>query len=532
MYRFVSVAGIFGLLLIAWLLSEDKKRVPWRVIGWGIGLQVLFALFILKTPVGLAVFDATRLFVNRILDFTVAGASFVFGSLALNPNNPEHLRYGQPMGFFFFFGALPTIIFFASLMSILYHLGIMQKVVQGVAWVMVRTMGTSGAESLNAAANIFVGQTEAPLVVKPYLAQMTKSEIMAVMAAGFATIASGVFAVYASMGVDAGHLLAASVMSAPAALVMAKIMCPETEEPLTKGTVRLKVERTTVNIIDAAATGAADGMRLMLNVGAMLIAFLGLLAMVNYVLGALDRFVMQTLLQRPPIGLNLDMVLGWLFTPLAALLGFEWRDVPKMAAILGTQIAANEFVAYTKLVALKDVISPRSFTLATYALCGFANFGSIAIQLGGIGAMVPERRQDLAKLGLRAMVAGALGCYLVATIAGVLISDREAEWRYLVELRQRAERVQVLVQPRRIALKFAQSGDPEEQKVAREVLTKLRQRAEQLWRETDAKAKVLLTQGKRDEAFRLYDELARTIAFPEWAEKARQAAKAITHPNP
>jgi CNT family concentrative nucleoside transporter len=273
-------------------------------------------------------------------------------------------------------------------------------------------------------------------------------------------------------------------------------------------------------------------MRLMLNVGAMLIAFLGLLAMVNYVLGALDRFVMQTLLQRPPIGLNLDMVLGWLFTPLAALLGFEWRDVPKMAAILGTQIAANEFVAYTKLVALKDVISPRSFTLATYALCGFANFGSIAIQLGGIGAMVPERRQDLAKLGLRAMVAGALGCYLVATIAGVLVSDREAEWRYLVELRQRAERVQVLVQPRRIALKFAQSGDPEERKVAREVLTKLRQRAEQLWRETDAKAKVLLTQGKRDEAFRLYDELARTIAFPEWAEKARQAAKAITHPNP
>ena len=238
---------------------------------------------------------------------------------------------------------------------------------------------------------------------------------------------------------------------------------------------------------------------------------------------------MQRLLQRPTIGLNLDMVLGWLFTPLAAMLGFEWRDVPKMAAILGTQIAANEFVAYTKLVALKDVISPRSFTLATYALCGFANFGSIAIQLGGIGAMVPERRQDLARLGLRAMVAGALACYLTATIAGILISDHEAEWRYLLEVRQRAERVKVLVQPRRIVLKFVRSDDPQEREVAHEVLTKLRQRAEQLWRETEAKAQRLLKQGKKDEAVRLYDQLAQIIAFPEWAKKARQAAQALGH---
>ncbi len=535
MERVISALGIFALLFLAWLCSSNRKVVQWRVVVWGLALQFAFALFILRTPIGLKIFDWAREAINTLLGFTTYGAAFVFGHLALNPNNPAHeplmAQYGKPIGLVFFFGVLTTIIFFASLMSILYHLGIMQAIVKAVAWVMVRTMGTSGAESLSAAANIFVGQTEAPLVVRPYVAQMTKSELMAVMTGGFATIAGGVMAAYVAFGIDAGHLLTASVISAPAALVMAKLMEPETEEPLTKGTVRVTFERTTVNLIDAAAVGAADGLRLAFNVAAMLVAFLALLAMVNAFLGWLDRTVIAQLIPlqgRAP--LSLETLLGYLFAPLAFLLGTPTQDVLTMGSLMGIKVAANEFVAYVRLADLKDTIDPRTFVIATYALCGFANFGSIAIQIGGISAIAPERRADLARLGLKAMWAGALASWLTACVAGVLIGEREAKWRYLVDLSRRVEQVKVFVQPYEIATEFAQSGDAEERELAEQVLNKLRQRAEKMWVETDERARKLINEGKQSEAAKLYENFARQVAFPEYRQKAWEKARVLRAP--
>ena len=532
MERLVSVVGIFALLLLAWLCSSNRRVVQWRVVIWGMALQFAFALFILRTPIGLKIFDWAREAINTILGFTTYGAAFVFGHLALNPNNPAHeplmAQYGKPIGLVFFFGVLTTIIFFASLMSILYHLGIMQAVVKAVAWVMVRTMGTSGAESLSAASNIFVGQTEAPLVVRPYVAQMTRSELMAVMTGGFATIAGGVMAAYVAFGIDAGHLLTASVISAPASLVMAKLMEPETEEPLTKGTVRVTFERTTVNLIDAAAVGAADGLRLAFNVAAMLVAFLALLAMINAFLGWLDRTFISLLipLQGRQV-LSLETLLGYLFAPLAFLLGTPTQDVLTMGSLMGIKVAANEFVAYVRLADLKDTIDPRTFVLATYALCGFANFGSIAIQIGGISAIAPERRADLARLGLKAMWAGALATWLTACVAGTLISEREARWRYLVDLSKRTEQVKVFVQPYEIAKEFVNSDNPKERELAEEVLEKLKERAKRLWDETEQKVQRLLKEGKRNEAIKAYEDFARQIAFPEWQRKAWEKAKSL-----
>ncbi len=535
MDRAVSAFGILALLALAWLCSSNRKIVQWRVLVWGLALQFAFALLILRTPVGLKIFDWAREAINTLLGFTTYGAAFVFGHLALNPNNPAHeplmAQYGKPIGLVFFFGVLTTIIFFASLMSILYHLGVMQAIVKAVAWVMVRTMGTSGAESLSAAANIFVGQTEAPLVVRPYVAQMTKSELMAVMTGGFATIAGGVMVAYVAFGIDAGHLLTASVISAPAALVMAKLMEPETEEPLTKGTVRVTFERTTVNLIDAAAVGAADGLRLAFNVAAMLVAFLALLAMVNAFLGWLDRTIISQFIPlqgRAPI--SLEMLLGYLFAPLAFLLGTPIQDVLTMGSLIGIKVAANEFVAFVRLAELKDTVDPRTFVVATYALCGFANFGSIAIQIGGISAIAPERRADLARLGLKAMWAGALASCLTACAAGILVSEREARWRYLLDLSRRVEQVKVFVQPYEIATEFAQSDNAEEKEFAKQVLNKLRKRAEKLWAEADERAQKLVSQGKRTVAVELYENFARQIAFPEYRQKAWEKAKLLRAP--
>lgn len=527
--RLISVIGMAVLLLLAWACSSNRRLIQWRVIVWGLGLQFAFALFILHTQVGLVIFDAARIFIKNVLDFSTTGAAFVFGRLALRPEHagtPLAQDYGEPMGMFFFFGVLTTIVFFASLISILYHLGVMQALVKAVAWVMVRTMGTSGAESLSGAANIFVGQTEAPIVVRPYIATMTKSEIMAVMTCGFATIAGGVMAAYVAFGMDAGHLLTASVISAPAALVMAKLMEPETEEPLTKGTVRVTFERTTVNIIDAAATGAADGLRLAFNVAAMLLAFLALLAMINTLLALIDgRLVTVGLLSPLATGrpvLSLETIFGYLFSPLAFFLGTPYQDMLTMGSLMGIKVAANEFVAFLKLAEFKDTVDPRTFVLATYALCGFANFGSIAIQIGGISTLAPERRADLARLGLKAMWAGALASWLTACVAGVLISEQEARWRYLMDLSKRTERVIVLVQPHKIAMEFAKSDKPKERELAKQVLEELQKRAEQLWQETEKQAQGLLNQGKRDEALRLYGDFANRIAFPKWVQKARE----------
>jgi CNT family concentrative nucleoside transporter len=338
-------------------------------------------------------------------------------------------------GAFFAFNVLPTIVFFSSLMTMLYYFGVMQAVVKGIAWVMMRTMGTSGAETLSAAGNIFLGQTEAPLLIKPYVAGMTMSELMAVMTGGFATVAGGVMAAFVGMLIFyfpdiAGHLMAASVMSAPAALVFAKIMYPETEEPATRGSLKVAVEKIDANVIDAAARGAGEGLHLAMNVGAMLLAFIALIALLNALIGWIGGVTNLTDVFQsigwlgPAQALSLDSILGWIFAPLAWLMGVPWADAPEIGSLLGMKTAVNEFFAYLQLSAMlagDNTLSPRSVVIATYALCGFANFSSIAIQIGGIGGIAPSRRSDLARIGLRAMVAGSLAAFMTATIAGILI---------------------------------------------------------------------------------------------------------------
>ena len=420
----ISLLGIVVLLAIAWALSNNRGRFPWRVTLWGIGLQLSLAVLLLRTPWGQSFFGGARSFVTRLLGFTDAGASFMWGNLYRTSEDlvqyigPEQGYIqatdsitGQlvPIGTIFVIHVLPTVIFFSSLMALLYHLGVMQWIIRGMAWVMRKTMGTSGSESFSCAANVFVGQTEAPLVIRPYLPTMTTSELMAIMVGGFATVAGGVMAAYVRFGVDAGHLLSASVMSAPAALVVAKIMFPETEESPTRGSVTLHVEKEYANVIDAAAGGAGVGLRLAANIGAMLLAFIALVAMVNYGLSFAH--------------LSLQQIFGWVFSPIAWIMGVPWSEAMTFGNLLGTKIAVNEFVGYIELMnaANSGALSPRSVVIGTYALCGFANFSSIAIQIGGIGTIAPGRRAEVAGLGLRAMFGGALASWLTATIAGVLI---------------------------------------------------------------------------------------------------------------
>ncbi len=419
-----SLLGIFVLLGIAWAMSNNRRLFPWRAACWGIGLQITLAVLLLKTPWGAAFFGGARNFVNRLLGFTDAGASFLWGNLYRTDENlvayinPEggfiqatNSVTGQlvPIGTIFVIHILPTIIFFSSLMALLYHLGVMQKLISSMSWVMRKTMGTSGSETLSCAANVFVGQTEAPFVIRPYLPTMTNSELMAVMVGGFATVAGGVMAAYVRFGIDAGHLLAASVMSAPAALVVAKIMYPETEESPTQGKVSLVIPKEYSNVLDAAAGGAGIGLKLAANVGAMLLAFISLVAMVNYGLGL--------------VGFSLQQIFGWVFSPIAWVMGVPWSEAAVFGNLLGTKIAVNEFMGYIELGAAAEsgALSPRSVVIATYALCGFANFSSIAIQIGGIGTIAPDRRGDVAALGLKAMFGGALASWLTATIAGVLV---------------------------------------------------------------------------------------------------------------
>ncbi len=408
MERLVSALGLAVFVGLSYAFSANRRAVQWRLVLWGIALQLIFALLILKTAAGFAVFKFLGDVVSQFLNFSDAGAKFVFGD-----NFAEH---------FIAFKVLPTIIFFSSFITVLYHYGILQQVVKGVAWLMMKTMGTSGSESLSCAANIFVGQTEAPLLIKPYVATLTQSELHAVMAGGFATIAGGVMAAYISFGVSAEHLIAASVMSAPAALVISKLLYPETEKSLTAGVVRVKVERTTANVIDAAATGASEGMKLALNVAAMLIAFLGLLALVNALLGWIGaRFGLPQL--------SLEWIFSYLLAPVAWLMGVPWADCGQVGVLLGKKTILNEFIAYLDLKTLIEngragslpTISERSQIIATYALCGFSNIGSIGIQIGGISAIAPERQADLAKLGVRAMIAGSLACFMTAAIAGMLL---------------------------------------------------------------------------------------------------------------
>jgi concentrative nucleoside transporter, CNT family len=444
--RFISLVGMFVMLLLGWLLSADRRQIPWRIIAWGIGLQLTFALIILKTAFGAAMFEAVNHVVVSLLGFTVEGARFLFGDLVWNNvpvgsgaaggNAPMTEGAGQVArtGAFFAFNVLPTIIFFSSLMTVMYYLGVMQKIVKGVAWVMMRTMRTSGAETLSAAGNIFLGQTEAPLLIKPFVKTMTNSELFAVMTGGFATVAGGVMAAYVGMLLHvfpdiAGHLMAASVMSAPAGLVFAKLMFPEKEVPLTQGSLKTEIENPDSNVIDAAARGAGEGLQLALNVGAMLLAFIALIAVINALIGwvsdltAISGFLQSRGVLDSGENLSLQTILGWLLAPLAWLMGVPWKDAPEIGALLGIKTAVNEFVGYLQLTTMitEENLSPRSVIIATYALCGFANFSSIAIQIGGIGGLAPERRGDLAKLGFRAMIAGTLASFMTANIAGMLV---------------------------------------------------------------------------------------------------------------
>lgn len=409
--KLISLAGAVVLLLLAWGLSVDRKRFPWRVVGWGLGLQVVFAVLILKTPLAGPFFNFAQGTVTKLNESAMEGAKMVFGSVA----DQQFLGkvWGPENAFILAISISAMIILVSALSSLFYHWGLLQRVVQAMAFVMQRSMGTSGSESLAAAANIFMGQTEAPLVVKPYIAKMTASELLALMTGGMATIAGGVMAVYVALGASSGHLLSASVMSAPAALMIAKILLPENSLSETKSGASILVPKESRNSIDALVRGASDGLWLSLNVLAMLIAFVAVVALANYLF---------SLLLRPAgISLTLQQAIGYLNSPFAWLMGVPAKDCLLVGEMLGERIVLNEFISYLHLTQSKEVLDARSFTLATYALCGFANFGSIAIQIGGIGTLAPERRCELAALGVRAMVGGLMASYLTASIVGILI---------------------------------------------------------------------------------------------------------------
>ena len=424
MGKFVSIFGIFAILGIAYLLSNNKKSIDKKIILWGLSLQLFFSIIILKIPGGKWVFNSIDVIIKKILDFSVEGSKFLFGNLGdKNMFGPWEQNFPNDgtwpgFGFQFAFLVLPTVIFFSSLMSVLYHFGIMQKIIRIMSKIMQKTMGTSGAETASISANIFVGQTEAPLVIKPFISKMTKSELTAIMTGGFATVAGGVMAAYVLMLSDvipgiAGHLMAASIMSAPAALVIAKIIYPETSKPETaKDNIKLSQVSNDGNFLEALGNGATEGMKLALNIAAMLIAFLSVLALFNWLL---------SLISFGETVLTIELILGYIFMPLAFLMGAPWSEAHILGTLMGQKLVLTEFIAYGNLATLSDQISVRTATIAAYALCGFANFASIGIQLGGIGSIAPNRKKDLAKLVTKAMVGGALASWLTATIAGILI---------------------------------------------------------------------------------------------------------------
>jgi len=431
--RLQALLGVGVILAAAWLMSSRRRSVSWRIVLWGMGLQLAFAWVVLKTPVGVAFFQSVNTVVRAVLGYATEGSRFVFGNLVSDNVPVGEEGAGGPFtatpgsvaqtGAFFAFRVLPNIIFVSSLMTVLYHLGVMQRVVRSIAWVMQRTLRTSGAETLDVASNIFVGLMEAPLTVKPFVERMTESELMTIMTAGMATISGGVLAAYAGMLFPyepnaAGHLIAASVMSAPAAFVLAKLLVPETGAPVTAGSLEAaSVERPDVNTIDAAARGASDGLRLALVVGAMLIAFIALVSLVNGALGWAGHLVGVE-------GLSLEAILGKLLVPVAWMVGIPWQEAHVVGQLIGLEFVLNEFVAFARLESLLSAgtsLDPRSLVITIYALTSFANFGSVAMTIAGLGEMAPSRRHDLARLGLKAMLAGLLATLLTAAIAGLIV---------------------------------------------------------------------------------------------------------------
>jgi CNT family concentrative nucleoside transporter len=403
--RLRGLLGIVAILAIAIALSHNRKQIRWRVVAWGLGLQLLFAIFVLRIPAGQQLFRALGSFVTSILNYSYVGSQFVFGELG-KPNSS--------LGVIFAFQLLPAIIFVSALFAIMYYLGIMQLIVRAFAMLMSRVMGASGAESLNVAASIFMGQTEAPLTIRPFLPRMTRSELMTVMTSGMAHISGSIMVAYIAFGIEARHLLTAVIMTAPGTIMMAKLFEPETEVPETYGKVKLDMPKQDVNLLDAAARGTSEGLTLMLNVIAMLVSFVALVALLNGGFAAIHRYAGWF----PP---DLQTVLGWIFQPIAWLMGVPAKDTGVIGSLLGTRMVLNEFIAFAQLGPMKGQLDPRSFIIASFALAGFANFSSVGIQLGGIGALVPERKRDLARLGIRAMLAGTLANFLSATIAGILL---------------------------------------------------------------------------------------------------------------
>lgn len=418
--RLIGVLGLLTMLAIAYLISYDRRRIPWRLVATGVALQAVFGVLVLKTPPGRWFFEKVGAIVNLILGFVAEGARFVFGYL-VDLAIPAGISPGAGATVFAFY-VLPTIIFVSALTSVLYYVGALQIVVKGIAWVMQRSLGTSGAETLSASGNIFLGQTEAPLLIKPFVRKMTPSELITVMIGGFATVSGGVLAAYAAMLQPyfpdiAGHLLAASVMNAPAGLLLSKMIRPEVDVPITRDTLHIEVDQTATSVIESAAEGAATGVQLAINVAGMLIAFIALIAMLNFGIGwVAGLFGIQ--------GVTLQTILGYLLRPLAWVMGVPWQDTPYVGGLIGLKVSLNEFVAYLQFA--KDLsggiaVQPRSAVVAAYSLLGFANFSSIAIQIGGIGGLAPERRGEIARFGLRAMVAGNLAAFMSACWAGMLL---------------------------------------------------------------------------------------------------------------
>ncbi len=408
MEKFTGLLGLVVILAVAYALSSNRKAIQPRILLWGLGLQFVFAFLVLRTDAGF-LFQSASVAVNHLIEYAFEGSKFVFGDkLGIKTDT---------FGVIFAFQVLPIVIFIASLFSILYYFGVMQIFVRAMAVVMQKVMGTSGAESTNVAASIFMGQTEAPLTIKPFLANLTQSELFTIMTSGMAHVSGAVMAAYVIIaGVEIRHLLTAVIMTAPATILLAKMFMPETETPETLGSVKVEVEKPGVNVIDAAARGAGDGLQLALNIGAMLIAFLGLIALVNGILGWLHDFSFLSWLPG-----SMQGILGKLFAPVAWLLGVKYEDCATIGNLLGTRVILNEFVAFVDLGKVKATLDPKSFTIATYALCGFANLSSIAIQIGGIGALAPTRKSDLARLGLRAVAAGTMANFMSACIAGMLL---------------------------------------------------------------------------------------------------------------
>src|SRR6202046_4686772 len=410
MGRFTGILGLLTMLGLAYAFSTDRRAIRLKTVAWGLGLQLVFAVFVLRVETGRRVFQKAGEVVNRLLSYAFVGSEFVFGELG---------KQGSHLGFYFAFQVLPTIIFIAAFFAVLYHYGVMQFVIKIAAWIMTRVMGASGAESLNVAASIFMGQTEAPLTIRPFLPELTRSELMTVMTSGMAHVSGGIMAAYIAYGIEAKHLLAAVIMTAPGTILLSKMLVPETEVPVTSGRVEMAPLERDTNALGAISRGTIDGLNLAVNVGAMLITFIALIYLVDGIFGVVHNGLLHIGISWFPS--SVEQIFGWLFSPIAWVIGIPWQDCHTIGNLLGLRMVTNELVAFQRLGPMRDGLDPRSFTIATFALCGFANFSSIGIQIGGIGALAPNKKAELARLGIRAMLAGTMANLMSASIVGVML---------------------------------------------------------------------------------------------------------------